>query len=551
MTSTPAPESAAPSMGAVSSADPQAQEAGMAMLRESGNAVDAAIATMLALTVVEPQSSGIGGGGFMLRGTADGTVESFDGREKAPAGAKSSWFLNDDGTLPSFDESVKSGLSVGVPGNVAMTAMAHAKHGKLPWAKLFEPAIKLARDGFKINPRLHGYLADMPDHAGMSTFGKDLFYDADGAAYPVGHVVKNETLAQTFEALASKGPEAFYKGPRAAEIVTTIASATPRDGAMTLDDFAAYQPKTRDAACGTYRLYRICSMGPPSSGGVAVLQILGMLERFDLTSMGADNPETWHLFVEAQRLAYADRELYMADSDFVSVPVAGLLDPTYLAGRSAMIDPDSTIADASAGIPAGVKITQADGDEPEEHGTSHLAAVDSSGTMVSYTSTIEGPFGSGLMAGGFYLNNELTDFSRNPTGKDGAPVANRVEGGKRPRSSMSPTVIWDPQGRPVLAIGAAGGGTIPVSTTRSIIGVIDFGLSAEQALGLPFIMAYGDQIIVEQGTWMETSIPQFKALGHSKISPRSAPIKGGAVKWTGTEWESARDPRIESGVEVP
>ena len=251
----------------------------------------------------------------------------------------------------------------------------------------------------------------------------------------------NDTLARTFERIAQGGPRAFYQSGPAVEIARTVAAATPREGAMTLDDIASYDARQREAVCGTYRGYRICGMGPPSSGGVAVLQILGQLERFDLAALGVENPVTWHLFVESQRLAYADRELYLADSDFVSVPVKGLIDPGYLERRSALIDPAHTMEAPTAGTPAGAPVARADGNEPPERGTSHLAVTDATGTMVSYTSTIEGPFGSGLMAAGFYLNNELTDFSRAPE-VDGRPVANRIEGGKRPRSSMAPTVIW-------------------------------------------------------------------------------------------------------------
>ncbi|TMM48241.1 gamma-glutamyltransferase [Qipengyuania marisflavi] len=536
--------------GTVTAADPRAEEAGMAMLRAGGNATDAAVATMLALTVVEPQSSGIGGGGFLVRGTAAGTAESFDGREKAPAAAGPEWFSGPDGKLPAYRESVRSGLSVGVPGNVAMAARAHAKNGRLPWAKLFEPAIALARDGFRINPRLHDYLVRMPEHAGGSPVAKALFYDAAGAAHPVGHVVTNSALARTFTDIAARGPQAFYTGALAEEIATTTAAATPHDKAMTPADLADYEAQERAPVCGNYRAYRICAMGPPTSGGVAVLQILGMLERFDLSALGAENPVTWHLFLEAQRLAYADRELYLADSDFVSVPVAGLVDPSYLAQRSALIDPATTLAFAAPGKPAGAPIALADGDEPEERGTSHLAAVDAAGTMVSYTSTIEGPFGSGLMASGFYLNNELTDFSRSPE-VEGRMVANRVESGKRPRSSMSPAVVWDPQGRPFLAVGAAGGSTIPVQTARSIIAAIDFGASAGEAVGMPFIMAFGDAILVEQGTWLETAIPAFEALGHSQITARAAPVKGGAILRSASGWQGARDPRIESDLILP
>lgn len=547
---TPASVSNDAFIGAVSAADPRAEEAGMAMLRQGGSATDAAIATMLALTVVEPQSSGIGGGGFMVRGTAEGTVETFDGRETAPTGADPRWFLRPDGTAPPFPESVKSGLSVGVPGNIALAALAHAQHGKLAWAKLFEPATRLAREGFRINPRLNGSLAGTVERARSTDEGRSLYFDAAGQPRAVGELVTNAALARTFEAIAARGPAAFYEGPRAAALAQTVASGTPRTGAMTAADLAAYEAKERPAVCGTYRLYRVCGMGPPTSGGIAVLQILGQLERFDLAALGAANPVTWHLFLEAQRLAYADRELYLADSDFVAVPVAGLIDRAYLARRSVLIDPAKTIAEALPGTPSGATAAWADGDEPEENGTSHFAVVDAANTMVSYTSTIESAFGSGLMTGGFFLNNELTDFSRLPQ-VDGRPVANRVEGGKRPRSSMSPMVVWDPQGRPLLVIGAAGGSTIPVQTARSIIGVIDFGLSAEAALGLPFLMAYGDSVMVERGTCLEGAVAALRALGHAQIVAREAPVKANALLRTADRWESARDPRIESQLAVP
>ncbi|MEC7819113.1 MAG: gamma-glutamyltransferase [Pseudomonadota bacterium] len=539
-----------PFIGSVSAADPRAEAAGMAMLKRGGSATDAAIATLLALTVVEPQSSGIGGGGFLVRGAADGSVETVDGRETAPMGATPDWFLNADGSVPPFMESVLSGLSVGVPGNIALAAEAHGRHGKLPWAVLFEPAIKLARDGFAINVRLAQSLTQSSDRAASSAGGRALFYDGQNRPLPAGTLVRNPDLARTFEAIAERGPEAFYRGPIAREIAETVASATPRPAPMTEADIAAYEAKLRDGVCGLYRGYRVCGMGPPSSGGVAVLQILGQLERFDLRALGLGNPVTWHLFLESQRLAYADRELYLADSDFVSVPVAGLIDRAYLAERSALISPDTTMAEALPGVPRGAQSALADGDEPEEHGTSHIAAVDAMGTMISYTSTIEGAFGSGLTANGFYLNNELTDFSRSPT-VDGKPVANRVEPGKRPRSSMAPTVVFDPEGRPVLAIGAAGGSTIPVTTARAIIGAIDFDLSSRQALALPFTMAFGDSVLVEQGSWLERRVPALRALGHENISLREAPIKAGAIKREGAIWEAARDPRLEDVLLVP
>ncbi len=536
-------------VGAVSAADPRAQAAGEAMLAKGGNATDAAVAVMLALTVVEPQSSGIGGGGFLVRGTVNGATTTFDGRETAPSGADPQWFFGDDGELRPYNESVRSGLSVGVPGNIALAAMAHAQHGSLPWADLFAPAMTLARDGFAINRRLHASLDGLIDRAGLTAEGRALYYTDAGQPRPVGTIIANPALYESFARIARMGPDAFYRSPQAAQMADAVRAATPRTGGMIQADVAQYSAKERQSVCGFYRTYKICGMGPPSSGGIAVIQILMQLERFDIAALGADNPATWHLFLESQRLAYADRELYLADSDFVAVPVGGLIDPAYVTRRGMLIDAAKALDNVEAGTPQGVLSAQADGDEPPEKGTSHFAIVDAQGTMVSYTSTVEGPFGSGLMFGGFYLNNELTDFSRSPQ-LDGAPVANRVEGGKRPRSSMAPTVIYDPQGRPFAAIGAAGGGTIPVQTARSIVGLIDFGLPLDQALGLPLIMAYGDRVLVEEGTWMESRMNEFAAFGHDGIAARSPPLKAGGVWWNGTAWIAARDPRLDGLLET-
>ncbi|MEL7690057.1 gamma-glutamyltransferase [Citromicrobium bathyomarinum] len=536
--------------GAVSAADPRAQEAGEQILRQGGTATDAAIAVMLALTVVEPQSSGIGGGGFMVRGAADGSVTSYDGRETAPAGATPDWFLDASGNVPSFRDSVRSGLSVGVPGNLALAAKAHAEHGKLPWADLFAPAIALARDGFRVNPRLNTSLSESSDTGARSAEARALFYDGSGKPLPVGTTLRNPALASTLEKIAKAGPEAFYRGEVAQQIASTVADDTPRPDPMNLRDIEGYVAKERAPVCGKYRAFRICAMGPPTSGGIAVLQMLGQLERFDLASLGPRNPETWHLFVESQRLAYADRELYLADSDFVPVPSQGLIAPDYLARRSALIQSGSSMSDVKPGSPAGADTALADGDEPAEHGTSHIAVVDDAGTMISYTSTIESAFGSGLMVDGFYLNNELTDFSRSPT-VDGKLVANRVEGGKRPRSSMSPVVVYDPQGNPFMAVGAAGGSTIPVQTARTMIGVIDFGLAPEDAMGLPFVMAFGDSVMLEQGTWLVDSQDAFRALGHASLSVRPAPVKAGIVVRRDGKWVAARDPRLSGQLDLP
>lgn len=531
--------------GVVSAADPRAAEAGAEMLRRGGSAADAAIATMLALTVVEPQSSGIGGGGFLLHGGADGSIETLDGRETAPAAATPEWFLDDEGRPRPFLEAVLSGLSVGVPGNVRLAAEAHERHGKLAWAELFEPAIALARDGFAISERLHEFLVRARNRAALEAEGQGLFYDELGEPLPVGTVVRNPALAATFARLAKEGPEAFYGGDNATAIAVHVAAETPHPAGMTVADIAGYRVAERDAVCGDYRGYRICGMGPPSSGATTVYAILKQLERFDLGALGPDSPTFWHLFAESQRLAYADRERYLADPDFVSVPVAGLMDPAYLAARGALIDPASTLASVVPGTPQGLALTPPDGDEPAENGTSHFVAIDREGNAISYTSTIEGSFGSGLMVGGYYLNNELTDFSFSPTGPDGQPVANRVEGGKRPRSSMAPTLVYDADGELVLAVGAAGGATIPVQVARALIGVIDFGLPLAEAIALPVLFAPGDALTVEQGSALEPMIPQLQALGHAQVGARSLPLKTNGAQRTPAGWTGAADPRSE------
>jgi gamma-glutamyltranspeptidase/glutathione hydrolase len=534
-----------PARGVVSAADPRAAEAGAAMLRLGGSATDAAIATMLALTVVEPQSSGIGGGGFLLWSGADGAIETLDGRETAPAGATPEWFLDEAGKPRPFQDAVLSGLSVGVPGNVRLAGEAHARHGKLAWAKLFEPAIALARDGFVLSERLHEFLERARNRAALESEGQGLFYDELGKALPVGTVVKNPALAATFERIAREGPDAFYTGENATAIAVHVAAETPHPAGMTEADITGYKAVERDAVCGDYRSYKVCGMGPPSSGATTVYAILKQLERFDLGALGQDSPVFWHVFAESQRLAYADRERWLADPGFVSVPVAGLIDPSYLAARGALIDPATTLASVTAGSPQGLALAPPDGDEPVENGTSHFVAIDRAGNAVSYTSTVEGSFGSGLMVGGYYLNNELTDFSFTPTGADGRPVANRVEGGKRPRSSMAPTLVYDAEGKLVVAVGAAGGATIPAQVARALIGVIDFGLPLDQAIALPVLFAPGDALSIEQGSALEALVPQLQALGHAQVAARSLPLKANGAQRTATGWVGAADPRSE------
>lgn len=541
----PAPVETA-SIGAVSTADPRATAAGEAILAKGGSATDAAIAVMLALTVVEPQSSGIGGGGFMVRAGEDGAgtfgIVTFDGRETAPAAATPERFLDDNGeSLPS-ETHVLSGLSVGVPGNISLAARAHGLYGKLEWAELFEPAIALAREGFVMNRRLHGSLASNKGRADKTAAARAIFFGANGEPHAVGSRITVPELADTLERIAQNGPKALYEDS-AAELAAYVASETPQDGKMTAIDVVGYRARLRDPVCARYRSYKVCGMGPPSSGGVAVGQMLGQLERFDIAALGPHSPAFWHLFLESQRIAYADRELYIGDSDFVEVPVAGLVDPDYLASRSALIDPGKALATVPAGTPPGAPMARGDGDEPPESGTTHFSIVDGEGNAISYTSTVEGAFGSGLHFGGFYLNNELTDFSSSPE-SDGKPVANRVEGGKRPRSSMAPTIVFDANGEVVLVIGAAGGPTIPVQVARSIIGVIDFGMTAEQALAMPLLMAFGSTVITEEGSAVADMAERLEALGHNEI--RTFPPRGktNALRRTATGWEAAGDPRI-------
>ena len=534
--------------GMVSAADPRAADAGAQMLRKGGSAADAAFATLLALTVVEPQSSGIGGGGYLVYAERGGPPVTYDGREIAPHAATPTWFLK-NGQPMEFSDAQPGGKSVGVPGNVRMMALAHHRYGKLPWAALFQPAIALARDGFKVTPRLYNSLLKYPATGALSAQARAIFYQANGQPKPFGTLVKNPALAAYLEQLARLGPDSFYVGPNAQAIAARVSGAPHNPAPMTTGDIASYSAKPRPPVCGTYRVYRICGMGPSSSGGFAVYATLKQLERFDLSALGPNSPTAWHLIAESERLAYADRDRYIADEDFVRVPLAGLMDPAYLAGRAALISPTSTMAAAQAGTPAGAEVTCSPAKQPER-GTSHFVAVDRWGDVASETSTIESSFGSGLMVNGYYLNNELTDFSFVPA-KDGCVVMNRVEGGKRPRSSMSPTIVYGQDGRVVLAVGAAGGSTIPAQVIKTIIGVLDFHLTAQQALALPMIYAPGDTVFVESGTPLEGMIPQLQALGHDDVKTLPpGTFKTNAIQWINGAWTGGGDPRSE-GVAVP
>ncbi|MBF9150849.1 gamma-glutamyltransferase [Novosphingobium jiangmenense] len=538
------------SPGLVSAADPRAAEAGAQMLRLGGSATDAAIATMLALTVVEPQSSGIGGGGFLVLGDAAGGVETIDGRETAPKAATPQWFYV-DGKALAYGDAIPGGRSVGVPGNLRLAAMAHNGKGRLAWRTLFQPAIRLAREGFAITPRLRTILAAASRTGALDPDARALYYGSDGQPLPVGTQVRNPALAATLEMIAARGADSFYSGDNATLVASKVGTAPRNPAPMTTSDLADYKAVRRPAVCGMYRAYRICGMGPPSSGATTVFAILKQLERFDLKALGPQNPVSWHLIAESQRLAYADRDQYLADGDFVAVPVAGLTDPAYLASRSALISESTSLGLVQPGTPPGARLAFARAEPQEEHGTTHFVTVDRWGNAASYTSTIEGPFGSGLMVGGYYLNNELTDFNIVPD-KDGKPTANRVEGGKRPRSSMSPTLVYGPDGKLRLAVGAAGGVTIPAQVAKAIIGVLDWNLSARDAIALPVIFAPGgDAIFVEKGTTLEAMIPALQQLGHAQVLARSPSFKANAIERVGDRWRGAADPRSEGAAIAP
>lgn len=548
-----APLGAAEAKGGIATAaEPRATAAGQEILRKGGSATDAAMAMMLALTVVEPQSSGIGGGGFLVHHDGpSGKTDTIDGRETAPASARPAQFLGTDGKPRPFGEIVPGGLSVGVPGNIRLMAEAHRRWGKLKWAKLFQPAIRLAEEGYVLLPEKadgQGYvpLAGLPRRLDQIKARWEKFPDAralyweNGAPKGVGAVVRNPQLGKTLRRIAAKGPDAFYTGVIGADIRTALATSPVNPATMTPADLAGYQAKQRPPLCGIYRGYRICGMGSPSAGATSVLAILGLLERFDMATLGSDNPVSWHLIGEAMRLTYADRDRWLGDSDFVAAPFAGMLDRGYLATRSALISENAVLAKYEAGSPPGARPL---GLAPSinEQGTTHFNVVDGKGDIVSMTSTIEGPFGSSLMVGGFFLNNELTDFSSLPE-KDGRPVANRVEPGKRPLSSMAPTIVYDPAGKPVLALGSAGGRTIIMHVVKALIGVIDWKLPADQAMALPNIFFNANGLVVERGTPLDVMRPALAALGQTVVAG-DIPSKLTILQHGPGGWTGAADPR--------
>ncbi len=499
----------------VSAANPYAAEAGREILRAGGSAIDAAIATQLVLNLVEPQSSGIGGGAFILYwDAATRQLKAFDGRETAPASARPDRFLVDGQPMP-FKEAVRSGLSIGVPGLVRLMQMVHERYGKLPWARLFEPAIRLAEQGFDVSPRLY-FLLRWEGPNSFVPAARRYFFTDTGSAWPIGFTLQNPELAATLRRIAKEGARGFYEGPVADAIVKAVATAPIAPGGMTLKDLADYQAKERTPVCVTYRSYKICGVGPPSSGGPTVAQTLKLLEPFDLGKgkSAALQPQALHLIAEAEKLAYADRNRYLGDPDFVTIP-DGLLDPGYLAARRALIDPLKTMEAVKPGVPPGLKQQSFGRDATHERpGTSQISIIDDDGNALAMTTTIEGAFGSHNWAAGFLLNNELTDFSFRPTDAEGRPVANAVGPGKRPRSSMSPTIVFDAKGKVFAVLGSPGGSRIILYVVKTLIALIDWGMNAQEAADLLNFGSRGHGFEIELAGPAVWTALKVKPFGH-------------------------------------
>ncbi|WP_299689123.1 gamma-glutamyltransferase [uncultured Tateyamaria sp.] len=497
----------------VVAANPLAVQAGVDVLAEGGTAADAMVAVQAVLGLVEPQSSGLGGGAFLVwYDAARGALTTLDGRETAPLAATPRLFQDDAGEPLKFFDAVVGGRSVGTPGTPALLEALHERWGNQPWAGLFDDAIDLADGGFAVSPRLAGLVER--DAERLSRFADtSAYFLPGGTPLQVGDTLTNTAYAQTLRAIAASGTDAFYTGQIAADIVATVAGADGNPGVLSELDLAVYRVKERAPVCAAYRGHDVCGMGPPSSGALTVGQILGMLDSYDLAALGAENPESWRLIGDASRLAFADRGRYMADSDFVPMPTAGLVDPAYLAERAGLLSGDAALAEVSPGAPAfDHALNWADDESIELPSTSHISIVDSFGNVASMTTTIENAFGSRLMTNGFLLNNELTDFSFR-TQSDGVPIANALAPGKRPRSSMSPTIVMK-DGAPVLAVGSPGGSRIIGYTAKTIIAHLDWGMDVQQAVDLPHAVNRFGTYDVEAGTTATELAPALEAMGY-------------------------------------
>ena len=561
---TPAP------LGAmVVAANPLASEAGAKVLRDGGSAVDAAIAVQAVLGLVEPQSSGLGGGAFLVvYDPKTAKVWNYNGRETAPSEIMPELFLDDEGKPLRYFDGIASGRSTGVPGAVVMLNLAHKDYGKLKWGELFGDAINLAENGFKVSPRMADIVARMTKFVlGRQEAARDYFFEDDGTTpIGVGFVRDNPDYAQSLKLIADN-PRALLEGELAEKIISAVREE-PLPGTLSLSDMAAYQPKKSEALCSTYRSYIICGAQPPASGGIAVQSILGTLENFDMAAMGPSE-QGWHHFIEASFLAYADRSKYVADDEFVEVPTQLMLNKDYLKSRAALIKDGSAIKDIKAGNPAAfLRGTDATPDSP---GTSHFTIVDKDGLTVSMTTTVEAPFGSQRMAGGFMLNNQLTDFSFKTVDADGLPIANAPAPRKRPRSSMSPTIVFSPDGEFLFTTGSPGGNSIIAYTAKTIVGILDWGLTPQQAIELPNVIARRGRVSLEakgikdeetnevQRTGPaaefgleESLVNALEAKGH-KVRRSRGEISGLHIIYRGEDGRliGGADPRREGTVAVP
>ena len=552
---------------AVASANPLSTDAGYQVLKAGGSALDAAIAVQLVLGLVEPQSSGIGGGAFLLHSSGR-DVTAWDGRETAPAAADEKLFLGADGKPMAVHDGVVGGRSVGVPGTVRMLEQAHKAHGRLPWAELFQPAILLAEQGFQVSPRLNTLLKN-EQHLKKDPVAAAFFYDAAGNPWPVGHVLKNPEYAAVLKGIAARGSNALLEGPVAQAIVDKVTKHPTNPGQMTLADLAGYQPKRRAPLCFDYpvaqaaRTYEICGFPPPSSGAIAIGQILGILARTPAAPMkpGADGLPTadWlHYYTDAARLAFADRAQYVADPDFVQPPGGNwmsLLAPDYLQSRAALIGAQS-MKQAQPGNPGAVKTSYAPMPDQPEYGTSHISIVDGYGNALAMTTTIEDQFGARQMVKGFLLNNELTDFSFAPADAQGQPIANRVQPGKRPRSSMAPTLVFEKsadgtRGPLVMSAGSPGGALIIHYTAKTLYGVLNWGLTPQQAINLPNFGSTNGPSVLEEKKFPAATVEALRTRG---AEVREMNMTSGLQALTRAEvhgkklWMGGADPRREGVV---
>ncbi len=543
----PSPDTLGPSAAArrhmVVAANPYAAEAGLSVLNAGGSALDAAIAAQLVLNLVEPQSSGIGGGAFIMHYRAsDGAVEAYDGRETAPAALDAGPFLTSAGKPRAFNDVVAGGLSVGVPGLVRVLELAHRDHGRMPWAALFEPAIRLAETGFPVSPRLHQTIAG-DRHLNRLPAARGYFFGRDRKPLPIGRMLRNPAFAATLRLIAEQGPGAFYEGPIARDIVAAVRGSRVNPGVMAAADLAGYRAVKREPVCAPYRVWQVCGMPPPSSGGIAVAQVLGILQHFSYDARSAvPSPSFAHFLAEAERLAFADRAQYVGDSDFVPVPVQALVEPRYLAERARLVSPTRAMGVAKAGDPLGAKASTF---APDLHeggvSTTHISVVDGDGNAVSMTSTIESAFGSRLMVRGFLLNNQMTDFTIQARG---APaVANAVGPRKRPRSSMAPTLAFR-DGKLVLVIGSPGGSRIIGYVAQAVVASLEGDFAMASAVAQPHVLNRNGRTELEEGTGLDGLAHALRELGHEvEMTEMTSGLHG--IRVRDVVLDGAADPRRE------